>query len=106
MGFPSPERAPRYSDLTNWHRDCSASRRIRTTAVISVLRLTLLVGAIASATFAATLAFAPAVTDLGQRVLTVRTEGTTIISAAAPPNRECGPFAKIVDALRRAGECP
>jgi hypothetical protein len=71
-----------------------------------MLRLTLLVSAIASATFASTLAFAPAVIELGQRVLAARTESTTSLSAAAQPIRQCGPFAKIVDALRDGRECP
>ena len=71
-----------------------------------VLRLTLLVSAIASATFAATLAFAPAVMELGQRVLTVQTATSTTVSAAAEPIRQCGPLAKIVDTLRAGGECP
>jgi hypothetical protein len=71
-----------------------------------VLRLTLLVSAIASATFAGTLAFAPAVMEIGQRVLTAQTESTISVSAPAQPIRQCGPLAKIADALRRGGECP
>jgi hypothetical protein len=71
-----------------------------------VLRLTLLVSAIASATFAGTLAFAPAVMELGQRVLAARTQSTTAVSVSAQPIRQCGPFAKIVDALRNGRECP
>jgi hypothetical protein len=71
-----------------------------------MLRLTLLVSAIASGTFAATLAFAPAVLDLGQRVLAQETPSTSVISAEAEPLRQCGAFAKIVDALRHGGECP
>ncbi len=70
-----------------------------------MLRLTLLVSAIASATFAGTLAFAPAVMELGQRVLALQTETTTSVSASAEPIRQCGPFAKIVDALSKRGEC-
>lgn len=71
-----------------------------------MLRLTLLVSAIASATFAGTLAFSPAVMELGQRVLAARTESTTAVSTSAQPMRQCGPLAKIADALRRGGECP
>jgi hypothetical protein len=71
-----------------------------------VLRLTLLVSAIASATFAGTLAFAPAVMELGERVRAARTESTTTVSASAAPIRQCGPFAKIADALSGGRECP
>jgi hypothetical protein len=71
-----------------------------------MLRLTLLVSAIASGTFAATLAFAPAMLDLGQRVLAVETQSTKVVSADAEPLRQCGAFVKIIDALRHGGECP
>jgi hypothetical protein len=71
-----------------------------------MLRLTLLVSAIASATFAATLAFAPAVLDLGQRVLAAQTQSASLVSAEAEPLRQCGAFAKIIDALSHSGECP
>ena len=71
-----------------------------------MLRLTLLVSAIASATFAATLAFAPAVMELGERVLAARTESSTTVSASVETIRRCGPLAKIVDALRNGTECP
>jgi hypothetical protein len=71
-----------------------------------VLRLTLLVSAIASATFAATLAFAPGVLDLGERVLAAQTRGTSVVSVQAEQIRQCGAFAKIIDALSHGGECP
>jgi hypothetical protein len=71
-----------------------------------MLRLTLLVSAIASATFAGTLAFAPAVMEMGQQVLAGEVESTTTISVVADPIRQCGPLAKIVDALRNGRECP
>ena len=71
-----------------------------------MLRLTLLISAIASATFAGTLAFAPAVVELGQRVLAAEAESTTAVSAVADPLRQCGALAKIVDTLRNGGECP
>ena len=71
-----------------------------------MLRLTLLVSAIASATFAGTLAFAPAVMELGARALAARTESPTTVSVATRPIQQCGPFAKIVDALRDGKECP
>ena len=71
-----------------------------------MLRLTLLVSAIASATFAGTLAFAPAVMQLGQRVLAGEVESATTISAVADPIRQCGPLAKIIDTLSDGRECP
>lgn len=71
-----------------------------------MLRLTLLISAIASATFAGTLAFAPAVAKLGQRVLVGEAATAATVSAVADPIRQCGPLAKIVDALRNGRECP
>jgi hypothetical protein len=52
------------------------------------------------------LAFAPAVVELGQRVLAARSESATAVSAGAQPGRQCGPLAKIIDALRDGRECP
>ncbi len=71
-----------------------------------VLRLTLLVSAIASATFAATLAFAPAVIEIGERTLAARMETAKTVSAATQPLAQCGPFAKIVDVLGDGKACP
>ena len=88
-----------------WHWPCSEADD-DTHHGEPVLRLTLLVSAIASATFAGTLAFAPAVMELGERVLAARTEISTTVSAGGAPSRQCGPFAKIVDALRDGRECP
>jgi hypothetical protein len=72
-----------------------------------VLRLTLLTSAVASATFVATLSYAPAVIELGQRLGFGRAE---IARETPPPQaaeriRECGPLAKIVAALRHTNEC-
>ena len=73
-----------------------------------MLRLTLLTSAVASATFVATLAYAPAVIEIGQHLGFGRTELTREISPApaATPIRQCGPLAKIVAALNRTQECP
>jgi hypothetical protein len=57
-----------------------------------MLRLTLLVSAIA-----------PAVIELGQRT---KAESTTAVSVAAQPLPQCGPLAKIVDALGDRKGCP
>lgn len=70
-----------------------------------VLRTTLLVSAIASATFAATLAFAPAMMDAGQRLVFGQGEIMSSAPVAAEPVRECAPLAKVVAALRQSREC-
>ena len=70
-----------------------------------MLRLTLLVSGISSATFAATFAFAPAVMDAGQRLFSAQTQIAREAPAVLPQEiRECGPLAKIVAALERR-EC-
>jgi hypothetical protein len=68
-----------------------------------VLRLTLLTSAIASGTFVATLAFAPATINVGQLLGFGQPEIAREISAPAAvrENRECGPMAKIVAALQQ-----
>jgi hypothetical protein len=74
--------------------------------VKSMLRLTLLVSAIASGTFAATLAFAPAVLDLGQRVSRPRDAEHECHLGRGRTVAPMRGVAKIVDALRHGGECP
>jgi len=71
-----------------------------------VLRLTLLTSAVASATFVGTLAFAPAVISVGQRLGLAQAElaRETSPPVATKQIRECGPLAKIVAALRNT-EC-
>jgi hypothetical protein len=66
-----------------------------------VLRLTLFVSAIASASFAATLAFAPAVIDAGARFVVGQEESVAPAPAVTMQPRECAPLAKIVAALQR-----
>jgi hypothetical protein len=70
-----------------------------------VLRLTLLTSAVASGTFFATLAYAPAVIDIGNLVWFGRTDISREVSAspAAPEQLDCrSPFARIVAALQQA----
>jgi len=69
-----------------------------------VLRLTLLTSAVVSGTFVATLAFAPAVVNIGQRLGFGQSEIAREVSvpAAVRLNRECGPLAKIVAALQNS----
>jgi hypothetical protein len=43
--------------------------------------------------------------ELGQRVLAARTESTATVSAGGAPSRQCGPFAKIIDALSDGRDC-
>ena len=68
-----------------------------------MLKLTLLTSAVASATFVGTLAFAPAMIDVGQRL---GFGGAEITRVSAPPqvtiDRECKTtLQKIVAALKR-----
>jgi hypothetical protein len=71
-----------------------------------VLRLTLLTSAVASGTFVATLAFAPAAVNVGQLLSFGQSETARAISqpAVIQQMRECGPLAKIVAALQ-SREC-
>jgi hypothetical protein len=82
------------------------ARWIRSPSGLFVLRLTLLVSAIASATFAATLAFAPAVIEAGQRFVLGQADTPAASPIAVEPVQDCAPLAKIVAALRHSGECP
>ena len=86
-------------EFTLWHRPCSEAAD-DTHHGEPVLRLTLLVSAIASATFAGTLAFAPAVMELGQRVLAARTESSPRSPPAVRRAGNAGRSRRSSDALR------
>ena len=72
-----------------------------------MLKLTLLTSAVASATFIGTLAFAPAVIEVGERLGFVQSESPQVIAPAVVVNLECKTvFKKVVAALKNTDCSP